>query len=59
MPETTCLVCGTVFDPATDPKGGFKWMQDGTWYTFNDISCRNKFIGNPKKYLEPAEPATT
>ncbi len=54
MPETTCLVCGTVFDPATDPKGGFKWMHDGSWYTFNDISCRNKFIGNPKKYLEPA-----
>jgi hypothetical protein len=53
MPETTCLVCGKNFDPDTDSKGGFKWMQDGSWYTFDDIACRNKFIGTPKKYLEP------
>jgi hypothetical protein len=53
MPETTCLVCGKNFDPATDPKGGFKWMHDGSWFTFDDIACRNKFIGTPKKYLEP------
>ncbi len=54
MAEQTCLVCGTNFDPDTDVKGGFKWMHDGGWYTFDDIGCRNKFIGTPKKYLEGA-----
>ena len=59
MADVTCMVCGTVFDPATDPKGGFKWMHsDNNWYTFNDIACRNKFIGNPKKYLETAPAAS-
>ena len=54
MAEQTCLVCGTSFDPDTDVKGGFKWMHEGGWYTFDDIGCRNKFIGTPKKYLEEA-----
>ena len=54
MAEQTCLVCGTNFDPDTDSKGGFKWMHEGGWYTFDDIGCRAKFIGTPKKYLEEA-----
>jgi len=53
MAEMTCMVCGKSWDPkATGLE--FRWNQDGTWYTFNDGGCRNKFIGNPKKYLAQA-----
>ena len=32
----------------------YRWHHtDGKWYRFDDIGCRNKFIGNPDKYLEP------
>lgn len=51
MADNTCLVCGKSFD---DEKGGYRWMHDGSWYTLDDIGCRNRFIGNPAKYLEPA-----
>ncbi len=52
MAATTCAVCGKSFDPDTDPKGGFRWFYETSWQVFDDIGCRNKFIGNPKKYTE-------
>ena len=47
-----CMVCG---DPVSDDDASnFRWYHtDGKWYRFNDIGCRNKFIGNPEKYLNP------
>lgn len=48
MAEQTCMVCGKAFDSAN----GMKWMHNGAWYVFNDLGCRNRFIGNPAKYLE-------
>lgn len=53
MAETTCLVCGKRFDPETDAKGGFKIFHETGWKVFDDIGCRNSFIGSPEKYLEP------
>lgn len=50
MAETTCMVCGKAFDGDQ----GLKWNHDGKWYVFNDMGCRNRFIGNPAKYLEQA-----
>jgi YHS domain-containing protein len=53
MAMRTDIVSGKTFD---DEKSGFKFMHEGTWYYFADISNRNRFIGNPQKYLAPAEP---
>ena len=55
MAEATCMVCGKAFDP----EKGMKWNHEGKWLYFNDMGCRNRFIGNPKKYLEPAPQAQT
>ena len=49
--EFTCLVCGKSFDE----EKALKWNHEGGWLKFDDMGCRNKFIGNPKKYLEAAE----
>ena len=47
-----CLVCGK---PVTDDdQNNFRWHHtDGKWYRFDDVGCRNKFIGNAEKYLNP------
>ncbi len=50
MAEQACMVCGKDFVTET----GMKWHHAGTWYVFHDLGCRNRFIGNPEKYLEPA-----
>ncbi len=55
MATRTDVVSGKTFD---DEKGGFKIMHEGTWYYFTDIGNRNRFIGNPAKYLSPAEQKT-
>lgn len=47
-----CPVCGVVV--TDDDSSNFRWFHsDGKWYRFEDIGCRNKFIGNPEKYLDP------
>ena len=48
MAQRTCMVCGKTFDE----EKGMKWNHEGTWYMLDDMGCRNRFIGNPKKYLE-------
>ncbi len=48
MAEKTCIVCGKSFDE----EKGLRWMQDGSWYLFDDLGCRASFIGAPAKYLE-------
>lgn len=50
MADQVCLVCGKSFG---DDKA-MKWNHEGKWLAFDDLGCRNKFIGNPKKYLEAA-----
>ena len=50
-----CIVCGNAVDESDDTKN-FRWHHtDSQWYRFDDIGCRNKFIGNPEKYLNPEE----
>ena len=51
MAMRTCIVTGETFD---DEKTGYKWNHDGTWYYFTDIGARNKFIGNPQKFIDEA-----
>ena len=53
MAEQTCLVCGKTFG---DDKA-MKWNHAGQWLVFDDMGCRNRFIGNPSKYLEQQQPA--
>ncbi len=48
MAEHTCMVCGKSFDY----EDSMRWNHDGAWYRFDDLRCRNKFIGNPQKYLQ-------
>ncbi len=49
-----CIVCGT--EVTDDDSSNFRWFHsDGKWYRFNDIGCRNRFIGNPERYLNPEE----
>ncbi len=50
MAEQTCIVCGKTFDD----ENGMRWMHDGSWLVFDDMGCRNRFIGNPEKYLSEA-----
>ena len=42
----TCPVCGKAITPELEKK----WNQDGSWIYFDDMGCRNRFIGNPEKY---------
>ena len=51
MADQVCLVCGKSFG---DDRA-MKWNHEGKWLVFDDMGCRNKFIGNPKKYLEEAK----
>lgn len=53
MAEQQCMVCGKDFDADK----GLKWNHNGKWYVFNDMGCRNRFIGNPDKYLEAPAPS--
>ena len=53
MADKTCLVCTKVIADGKE----MKWNHEGKWLVFDDMGCRNRFIGNPKKYLEA--PATT
>lgn len=47
-----CIVCGKSFD-SNDPQA-YRWNHtDGKWYRFDDIGCRNRFIGNPERFLSP------
>ena len=46
-----CIVCGKEFDES-GPEA-FRQSHEGKWYRFNDIGCRNRFLGNPEKYLNP------
>ena len=49
----TCIVCNKEFETG---ENDFRWNHtDGKWYTFDDIGCRNRFIGDPKRFLEGEE----
>jgi YHS domain-containing protein len=50
MADQTCMVCGKEFGA----EQAMKWMHDGKWYAFDDLGCRNRFIGNPDKFLQAA-----
>lgn len=41
--------------PLTDPSFGTKGFYDGKWYYFCSMACRQRFIANPKRYLEQGE----
>ena len=49
-----CIVCGA--EVTDDDSSNFRWFHsDGNWYRFDDIGCRNRFIGDPERYLNPEE----
>jgi YHS domain-containing protein len=51
MAQRTCIVTGKTFD---DEASGYKWTYEGKWYYFADMAARNRFMGNPKQFLEGA-----
>lgn len=54
-----CIVCGKPVDEGDDQKN-FRWHHtDGKWYRFDDIGCRNRFIGNAEHYLNPESAASS
>ncbi|WP_276320316.1 MULTISPECIES: heavy metal translocating P-type ATPase [Dyella] len=46
-------VCGMTVDPA---KAKFQADHDGQTYYFCAARCHDKFVADPQKYLQPAEP---
>lgn len=67
-----CPVCGKDVDdqkidggksladggvPVTDPRFGTKHMHQKQWYYFCSMACRQRFIGNPARYLTPSAEA--
>ncbi len=50
MADKVCMVCNKVIAEGKD----MKWNHEGKWLVFDDMGCRNRFIGNPKKYLDAA-----
>ena len=49
MADQTCLVCGKSFTA----EQALRWNHEGDWFAFDDLGCRNSFIGKPEKYLKP------
>ncbi|MCP5364525.1 MAG: YHS domain-containing protein [Hyphomicrobiales bacterium] len=43
---------GTAGAHVTDPRFGTKRLHEGKWYYFCSMACRQRFIGNPSRYLE-------
>ena len=48
MADRVCMICGKPINDYNE----MKWFHENEWLAFDDMGCRNKFIGNPKKYLE-------
>jgi hypothetical protein len=48
MADRVCMICGKAINDDNE----MKWFHENEWLAFDDMGCRNKFIGNPKKYLE-------
>ena len=49
-----CLVCGRAVPD--DDQLSYRWHHtDGKWRRFEDIGCRNKFIGNADRRLNPGD----
>ncbi|HKT72244.1 MAG TPA: hypothetical protein VJQ47_05095 [Steroidobacteraceae bacterium] len=38
--------------PVTDPSFGTKRFHEGQWHYFCSMSCRQRFIANPARYLK-------
>lgn len=51
MAALTCIVCGKSFEQ--DDARDFRQNFDGKWYRFDDMGCRNRFLGNPQKFVNP------
>ena len=51
LPPAKDPVCGMTVDPA---RAKHSYELDGTTYYFCSAGCREKFIADPKKYLNPA-----
>lgn len=51
MAALTCIVCGKSFEQ--DDAKDFRQNFDGKWYRFDDMGCRNRFLGNPQKFVNP------
>ena len=62
-----CPVCGSEIDQAAaraqtgqtaygasevDPTKGTRMFHDGSWYYFDTLDCRSKFMVSPGSYLE-------
>ena len=45
--------------PETDPSAGTKRFYKGTWYYFDSMACRIKFVADPETYLAQTEGAST
>lgn len=50
MADKVCMVCNKVVGDGKE----MKWNHEGKWLVFDDMGCRNRFIGNPKKFLDAA-----
>jgi YHS domain-containing protein len=44
-------VCGLEF--ILNPRKGWDYLFEGTWYHFCGSECRHKFQGNPASFLRP------
>ena len=43
--------------PVSDPSFGTKRFHEGQWYYFCSMNCRQRFIGNPARYLKQDSPS--
>ena len=41
--------------PLTNPSFGTKSFHEDSWYYFCSMACRQRFIANPRRYLEQGE----
>lgn len=37
--------------PEVDPAKGTKRFHDGSWYYFDSLECRMRFVSNPEAYI--------
>ena len=37
--------------PESDPSKGTKRFHEGTWYYFDSLACRMRFVSNPDEFV--------
>ncbi len=53
--ETACFCWSTwtlLHHPEIDPSKGTKRFHNGTWYYFDSLDCRMRFVSNPDEYAK-------